>query len=534
MPSKLVELEIARPGVFGVNTSASGDIMPKEYSVQANNFVFSQEGYLEARHGSQRTHTTSLGVGETVRQIFVTKDENGNDLTIFSTDTKIFRKDGATNTDITGTITTPTTGNWKFINLNNEIYGYQYGSAAIKLATPSSGSFANVTFVAGTNALPTSGSTMIDAISAFGRLWAIEGDTLHYSDLLTGDDFTATTGDGGVFTMAATYLYGKDKPVALAEFNGFLIVFGEKHVTVWENPFDPNGISSAPMGVLETIGGVGCIARDSIQYTQNDILFLSEQGVTSLSRVVQEKSMPLKRYSDNIRKGIQTMIKETDLSNIWSVYLEGRGMYMIGSSDISKTYLIDTSTQLPDESYRCLTWSKSVTCMAVEPESTLSASDNSWAALLISDEAEYISRVKGYRDNLTASGTGGTTYPLTYESAWSSIVEDLENYLKFPKKLGVVVKGSGAVSFAINLAFDYGLFTDSKAKTGSAVFSIPSVYGEAQYTIGEYGSAVAIRETKTMGFGGGRIIKVKITTTVDGNNISLQRVSIKSKIGKQS
>jgi len=129
MPSRLVELEIARPGVFGVNTAASGDVMPKEYSVKADNFVFSDEGYMESRHGSLRTHASSLT--ETVRQIFVTKDEPGNDLTIFATETKIYRKTTGAPVDISGTITTPTAGNWKFINLNNDIYGYQVGHAAI-------------------------------------------------------------------------------------------------------------------------------------------------------------------------------------------------------------------------------------------------------------------------------------------------------------------------------------------------------------------------------------------------------------------
>jgi len=49
-----------------------------------------------------------------------------------------------------------------------------------------------------------------------------------------------------------------------------------------------------------------------------------------------------------------------------------------------------------------------------------------------------------------------------------------------------------------------------------------------------YGSAISIKESRAMGFGAGRIMKVKVTSTVDGSNISLQRVSIKSKVGKQS
>ena len=530
MPSKLVELEIARPGVFGVNTSASGDVMPKEYSVKADNFVFSDEGYLEARHGSLRTHAS--GVTGTVRKIYETKNELGADLIIFATATKIYRKTAGAPVDITGTAVC-TAGNWKFSNLNNEIFGTQAGHAAIKLGTPSSGVFAPATFT-GTDK-PTE-INIIDSMAAFGRLWHLYDDKLTYSSLLLPEDYDPTGADAGYFNLTASYLKGKARPTAISEFNGNLLVFTDNNVTVWESPFNPNGTTTGvtPMGVLETIGGVGCVARDSIQYTQNDILFLSEQGVTSLSRVVQEKSMPLNRYSDNVKSDIQGLIREVDTDTIWSAYLEAKGIYFIGSPSSTKAYLIDTSGALPDGSYRTLTWSKTIHEMEVVHEGQLTASDDAWAAVLISDEASYLSQCKGYTDHTPQNGIGGSSYLLTWESAWSSILEDFENYLKMPKKLGVVVKGTGAVNFAINLAFDYGDFTDSKARTATLTLSSPATYGTATYNVSTYGGAAAIRESKFMGFGSGRIMKTKITSTVDGNNISMQRVSIKSKIGKQS
>lgn len=546
MPSRLVELEIARPGVYGVNTSASGDVMPKEYSVKVNNFVFSDEGYIEARHGSRRTHASPV-VG-TVRQIFVTKDEAGDDLTIFSTATKIYKRVSGVITDITGSVTTPTAGNWKFYNHNNEIFGTQIGHLCIKLGTPSSGTFVDATFV-GANA-PTQ-ANIIDSMSAFGRVWHLWKDgsgtnLLTYSSILEPENYNtvaSTLGDSGFFNLASSYLKGMTKPTSITEFNGNLIVLNERNLTVWENPWDPLGLTASPMGVLETIGGVGCVARDSLQYTQNDLLFLSEQGVTSLSRVVQEKSMPLKRYSDNIRKEMRKLIRGSDLTGVWSCYFEQKGLYLIGSPDISTTYLIDTSTQLPDESYRTLTWSKAITCMEVEPEESLLTSDDSWAAILLSDEASYLSQLKGYRDNDTLSAAGGSTYLLTYESAWSSIVQDYENNLKFPKKLGVVIKGKSTLSFGINLAFDYGDFIDTLTRTATLQLSSPSTYGTATYwdgvtktktTYGTYGGVAAIEEKRFMGFGSGRIMKVKLTATVDGESVSMQRVSIKSKVGKQN
>ena len=535
MPSKLIELEIARPGVFGVNTSASGDVMPKEYSVKADNFVFSDEGYLEARHGSLRTSANP--VTGTVRKIYETKNELGADLIIYATATKIYRKTAASFVDITGTAVC-TAGNWKFTNLNNEIFGTQDGHAAIKLGTPSTGTFAPATFT-GTDA-PTE-INIVDSLAAFGRLWHLYDDKLVYSSLLFPEDYDPTGKDAGYFNLTASYLKGKAKPTALAEFNGNLLVFTDNHVTVWEYPWNPNatatGISSltaGEMGILETIGGVGCVARDTIQYTQNDILFLSEQGVTSLSRVVQEKSMPLSRYSDNVKANVQGLIREVDVSTIWSAYLEAEGIYFLGAPSSPRAYLIDTATRLPDETFRTLTWSKTIHEMEVVHEGQLTASDDAWAAVLISDEASYLSQVKGYNDYTPQNGIGGSSYILTWESAWSSILEDFENHLKMPKKLGVVVKGTGAVNFAINLAFDYGDFTDSKARTALLTLSSPSKYGSAQYNVSTYGGAAAIKESKFMGFGAGRIMKTKITSTVDGELVSMQRVSIKSKIGKQS
>lgn len=563
MPSKLIELEIPRPGIFGVNTAASGDIMPKEYSVQSTNLVFSDEGYPEARRGSTHAHTTTLqatisAAGEqTVRQIFHTTDENGADITIFSTEEGIFRRNAAgTITNVTGALT-PTTGNWKFQNLNDSIIGFQPGSAIIHMATPSSGTFANVTFIATGSETPDGdGATnAIDILVAAGRLWVLDGSNLRYSSLLDYTDFSNSTdtpaGDAGTFDLNASMLKGEDKRVALQEFNGNILIFYKSHITVFGNIWNPNGTGAGygntaglatdpPMSVIENIAGVGCIARDSIAHTQNDLLFLSDQGVTSLSRVVQEKSMPLQRYSDNVRKEINHLVQQSTVANIWSVYLEGKGVYLIGSPNYRYTIHIDVSQPLPDGTYRVTLWDKSFSTMEAQPVENLTSTEDIWSCLFVSDTANYLGRMKGFKDGLLFDNTGGSTYDITYESSWTSIVDELKDRVKFPKKVGMTVKGSGAVTFDINLAFDYGSFVDANAKSGTLSLARSSQYGIATYggttvsaTTGYYGSATSITETKVPGFGRGRIIKIKMSTTVNGENISLQRISIKAKVGKQ-
>ena len=538
MPSKLVELEIARPGVWGVNTAASGDIMPKEYSVKSTNLVFSDEGYPEARRGSRRTHAT--GVTGTVRQIFTTP-EDGVEYTFFSTETKIYRKNGSVNVDVTGSITTPTAGNWKFVNVNGEVFGFQDGHPAIYMSNVAAGTFIDAVFLGSDKPL-TNGDNVQDALSAFGRLWVLDGDKMRYSSPLLGLDFynvgDATGGeDAGFFNLRASYLKGGDIPRALAEFNGNIVVLAKLSLTVWENPWNPNDnvTNVPPMGILESVGGVGAIARDSVQHTQNDLVFLSDQGITSLGRVVQEKSMPLRRHSDNVRKDVNDMIRSSDMTKVWSVYHESKGVYIFGAGDHDDCYMIDMSGELPDGSFRVTTWVKTIYTMGSLPQDSLTVNDDVWANLLMSDEASYLSRVKGFKDHSDlATGIAGDSYDLEYESAWTAIVEELENYLKFPKKVGVVLKGSGLTAFTVNLAFDYNGFVTSKGKNGSVTLSIPSTYGTATYGTATYGTATSIKESKVMGFGSGRIMKINFKTTVDGDSVSLQRITLKAKIGKQS
>ena len=552
MPSRLIPLELPRPGIFGVNTSASGDVMPKEYSVSTMNMVFSDEGFLEARRGTRRDHTDTLktelsaATDQTVRTVYHTRDENGDDLLIFSTEDGIMKIANNAITDITGTITAPSAGNWKFQNLNDKIIGFQPGHGMIELTTPSTGTFSDVTFT-GTEAPATSGSAATDILAAAGRLWVLDGDQLRYSDQLDHTSFDPTGGDGGAFDLNASMLRGEDNRVALDEFNGNLLVFYEKHITVWSGIWNPNAdtavaeLGASPaMQVVENISGVGCVARDSIQKTQNDLLFLSEQGVTSLSRVVQEKSMPLKRYSDNIRREILDLLQTSDMTKVWSEYLEGKGMYLLGHPDYKHTILIDAANTLEDGSHRCTLWDKVFTTMGVTPVDNLAANEDIWSTLYCSSEVNYLSKMKGHTDDALVGGTGGSSYDIEWESAWTYIQNDLANRIKIPKKIITTIKGSGTQTVGVNLAFDYGGFIDNNEKVFTVELARTSLYGSATYggattsvTTGYYGSGNSIKKGKGMGFGKGQIMKVRVRSTVDGFALSLQRVTVKAKVGRQ-
>lgn len=62
------------------------------------------------------------------------------------------------------------------------------------------------------------------------------------------------------------------------------------------------------MALTDTIEGIGCIARDSVQQTGTDIIFLSDSGVRSFGRTIQEKSLPMRDISKNVRSDLLALI----------------------------------------------------------------------------------------------------------------------------------------------------------------------------------------------------------------------------------
>jgi hypothetical protein len=111
------------------------------------------------------------------------------------------------------------------------------------------------------------------------------------------------------------------------------------------------------MSLQDTINGVGCCARDSVVVTGTDVLFLSDSGVRSLARTIQEKSAPLRDISANVRDDIVRDTAQETLANIKAVYSDVNAFYLITFPASKTTYCFDTRKALPDGSARVTTWS---------------------------------------------------------------------------------------------------------------------------------------------------------------------------------
>jgi len=455
MPKQLLALGITSPGGLGLNKQVSGGILPPGWATKAENIVFDDKGRFSARYGYQHINTTP--VATQFKAIHEYVDAAGNTLIIGTADNKIYKQVGATLTDISGAITTPTANNWKFQNFNGKCVGFQDGHAPIEVATVSS----NFADGSGTQY---DGN---DVLAAYGRLWTVYDNNLYYSDLLIN---SFAGGSSGSFDLASYWKGGMDEAVAIADFNGYLVVFGKRNIIVYDNPDDP----TSSMSIVENISGIGCIARDSVQSTGEDLVFLSADGVRTLSRVIQEKSLPVGDISRNNKDHILSYALNEDADDIKSVHCKCGNFYLLSLPTSGKTFYFDFRQRLEDGSARTTEWE-------LAPEAMYSTVDG---ALYFGITTGYISSYGGHLDAVLANGDDGDTYRIDYEGAWNDAGQEAASLLKIPKNLRYKILGGEGSTITIRWAFDYQeTFTSYNV---TIPVSIGSEWGEAEWGEGEW------------------------------------------------
>lgn len=501
MPKNLTPTSVSAPAFFGVNTQRKADILPFQWATKAENCIIDDSGRIAARKGYQNSHATAIATSPAVRSTFEYIDASGNTLIILASGNAIYKLVSGSLTDISGSITTPTADNWKFANFNGKVVGYQANHAPIVLATVG-GTFANIV-LAGTQQ-PT--TAVDEVLSSFGRNWVLDGTDLKYTDSLIETDFN------GVFDLSTVWLKGMDIPVALAEFNGHLCIFGKQSIIIYADPWDV-----ANMYVVENIGGIGCIARDSIQHIGTDILFLSAQGVRSLGRTIQEKSMPMNDISKNVNDELNALVQSEALTNIKSCYSKTDGFYILTLPTSDITYYFDLRFPLQDGSYKVTTWTSAFTGLMV------SSSDD-----LYLGTAGFINTYQGHLDNVLSDGSGGSVYDMVYESGWNDL--DVPSVNKIPKKIAVLVLGGNGQTMILKWAFDFeddfNSFSRTIDSTGSAEFNI------SEFNIAEFGGGVVYNRIKAPMSRTGQLIKFGINITINGAAVALQQIDMYSKIGR--
>lgn len=503
MPQQLQNISIAAPAFKGLNTQDSPLTSDPSFAAVADNCVIDQYGRIGARKGFDviTTDATPLGSTEIVSMGYF-EDNDGNEEVFSAANNKIF-KGTTTLTDITPASYTVTGNDWKMVNFNNKMYFFQGGHEP--LVYDDTNGLLKITSHPDSVGTPPNAN---EGLAAFGRLWTcgcgLNLQTVFWSDLLIGTAWSG--GTSGSINIAKVWPDGYDEVVALAAHNGMLIIFGKHSIIVYQGAESP-----ATMQLMDTIAGVGCIERDSIQQTGNDLVFLSHTGLQSFGRVIQEKSLPMRDISRNVRSDFMSLV-QGNTAGVKSIYSPENAFYLITLPTEDITFCFDMRGALEDGSHRVTRWTASpFNCFARKSDGTLLAGN-----------INGVGRYSGYLDD-------SSTYQLRYYS--NPLTFGDSSRLKMLKKIIPTVIAGSATTVQVKWGYDFS----QSYSTGFV--QLPSIV-PAEYNIGEYGIAEysstneEILKKAINTTGNGTVVTVGVEVDVNGQPFSLQEFNIQALLGR--
>ncbi len=518
MAQPIQTFSISAPGFYGLNTQDSPLDLASGFALVATNCVIDQYGRIGSRKGWTRVNSSSGNLGANdVGVIHELVQTDGTLTVLFAGNNKIFKLSGTTVTELTygggGSAPTISANNWQCASLNGITYFFQTGhDPLIYDPAVSTTTYRRVSEKSGYTGTVPSGNIVL---SAYGRLWVASTSsdkvTISFSDLIAGHVWSG--GTTGSLDTSRVWPNGADEVQALAAHNGFLFIFGKRQILVYQGATTPS-----TMSLSDTVGGIGCLARDSVQTTSSDVIFLSNSGVRSLMRTIQEKSAPEGDLSKNVRNDLMSDVASQTLANIKSVYSEREGFYLLTMPVTQSVYCFDTKVVLQDGSRRVTTWdSITPTCLASLRDGSVYIGKNG-----------YIGLYSGYND-----------YQSTYRMQYYTNHADLGNVnqTSILKKISVVVIGGTNQNVFIKWGFDF------KTNYLSATTTIPvqgvSEYGIAEYganatVVAEYSDGIALNTLKVSASGAGKVVQTGYESDINGSQLSIQKIEIQAKNGKLS
>jgi len=512
MAQPLQNITVAAPGFFGLNTQESPIGLDPSYASIADNCVIDKLGRIAARKGYKTITTNGAAVLGTSRGIEVVFEfiSRAGVTTVFSCGNNKIFTGTTTLTEVTLPVGyTISDNNWKVMSFNNDVYFYQKGHQPL-LSVAGTSTLAGLTSTGGGSAPQGN-----EVLAAFGRIWTCDlADNkyvVYWSSLLAGDNWQG--GSAGSVDLTTVWPTGFDEVVSLAEHNGFLIIFGKKSIIIYTGAESP----ASDLKLHDTIEGVGCVARDSVQSTGSDLFFLSSRGVMSLGRVVQEKSLPLNDISKNVRSDLlQTLSQENHANGhreaIKSIYSPIDAFYLITFPDSSLVYCFDLRQVLENGAYRATTWT------AIKPISFSIFADD----LLYMGHDEGIVEYDGYLDGTTKYQMRYFSNPLDFGNA---------SNLKFLKKFNVTIIGGQNTESTLNWGYDYTSDYTKQALTFGTASA--AEYGVTEYnTTGEYTASIVIQTPKVNTSGNGEVVTIGIEAEVNDSPFSIQKIDIHALLGR--
>jgi hypothetical protein len=362
-------------------------------------------------------------------------------------------------------------------------------------------------------------------ISAYGRLWiantTTNKTTLTFSDLIAGHVYTG--GTSGTLNVNNVWANGADEITGLAAHNGFLFIFGKRQILVYQGATAPS-----TMSLYDTVVGIGCQWRDSIQSTNTDVVFLSNSGVRSVLRTIQEKSAPFRDLSKNVRNDLMQLVGGETPANIKAVYSEVDAFYLLTFPTAKQAYVFDTRNVMQDGSSRVTTWTQ------IEPTALFALRNGD---LLIGKNG-YVGKYTGYLDDTS-------TYRMYYYTNHADLGDVA--ITSIVKRISIVVIGGSNQVVTIKWGYD---FSENYLSENVAIPTQgTSEYGVAEYgeynpnlspphiagiPLAQYAGGIVIQTLLSQATGSGKVVQTGYEAEVNGFELSIQKIEILAKRGRIS
>ena len=484
MAQKIQTVSIKAAGFSGLNTEDSPVTVDSSFAEVAENAIIDKHGRVAARKGSTPISTTNYAVydNKPVKSLFEFINYDGIKTLVSAGNNKIVTGT-STLVDQTPVGATITDDNWKIVSLANKCFMFQRNHEPLVMTVGSGGAI-TVEEINGSQHSNGTPPQANEVIAAYGKLWAadVAGNkrTVYWSDTLIGGHWSG--GASGSLDLTNVFPNGYDEIVALSAHNGFLIIFCRNSIIIYEGAETPLDTAFKLHDVIE---GIGCIERDSVQNIGTDVLFLSNEGVRSLGRTIQEKSSPIGNISKNVRTDLMNAVKN-HRGNIKSVYSPQEAFYLLSFPEDNILYCFDLRSLLPDGSAKVTTW------VTITPDSFAVLSDDSlYFGLSATGGDSGIYQYAGYFDVDNFQGSAYSYCVFRYES--TAMDFGISSNLKFLKKFEATIVGNAGEQSGLIWYWDY----DTNTTKNVAYLPEETEVNAAEYAVSEYGDSST---TKTVPF----------------------------------
>jgi len=353
------------------------------------------------------------------------------------------------------------------------------------------------------------------ACSAYGRLWVsgCDGDyqTIYYSDMLRPEQWydgrgviTDDSNSAGIISVAEYWPSGGDKIQGIAAHNGFLVVFGRESILIYSGAEgDPAGDPNTGFGGLkleDAIRDVGLVNQDAMCNIGSDHLFVDSLGVRSLGRVIQEKSTPLAEASMNVASVIRPLIEQyRDTVRMFHMPSKSLVVCLFPQSDAEEALVFQLGQPSASGGLKMTRWTG---CDFYDGITV--RTDIEDQAILGAKVQRGLTEYKDY--------TGPNNYAFKYES---TVIAPTQNLMQtiIPKSIS------------------YSYITDLTPSSFDAIWGFGSEMTYSRPLRNPKGKTQFKTLTTSLN-GAGEMLRLGFETTVEGNEIAVQQISLNMLLGR--